>query len=141
MATRQQFELSTAERRKRVFSTEFKIKKVREIEQKKTTIAEVSMAYQVRKSAVQLWMSKYSSSYKKSVRLIVEMESDTKQLLDLKAKIAELERIVGQKQLIIEFQSKMIDLAEETYGVDIKKKLKSKPSSTTGNTESSSEQV
>jgi transposase-like protein len=141
MATRQQFELSTAERRKRVFSTEFKIKKVREIEQKKTTIAEVSRAYQVRQSAIHLWMNKYSSSYKKSVRLIVEMESDTKQLLDLKAKIAELERIVGQKQLIIEFQSKMIELAEETYGVDIKKKSESKSSSTTGNTESSSEQV
>jgi transposase len=34
---------------------------------------------------------------------------------------AELERIVGQKQIIINFQNKMIELAEQEYQVDIKK--------------------
>lgn len=137
MATREQFELSSAERRKRIFSTDFKRKKVREIELKQTTVLEVSQAYQVRQANVYRWLEKYGKSYKKSVRLIVEMESDTKQLLDLKAKIAELERIVGQKQLTIDFQAKMIDLAEEVYGVDIKKKFESKPPSISGNTENS----
>ena len=42
MAIRQQFTQSTEERRRRSFSEEFKIKKVREIEQKLTTIAQVS---------------------------------------------------------------------------------------------------
>ena len=41
MATRQNFKQSTEERRKRIFSDEFKIKKVREIEQKITTIADL----------------------------------------------------------------------------------------------------
>jgi transposase len=37
--------------------------------------------------------------------------------------------------LIIEFKDKVIELAEETYGVDIKKKLSSKLSSGTGQTD------
>jgi hypothetical protein len=59
----------------------------------------------------------------KKERLIIETDSDTRQLLELKKKIAELEQIVGQKQILIDFKDKMIDLAEETYGVDIKKKF------------------
>lgn len=138
MATRQQFELTTAERRKRHFSADFKMQKVREIELKQTTVAQVGKAYQVRKSSVYLWIEKYSKTYKKGVRLIVEMESDTKKLLELKAKIAELERIIGQKQLTIDFQAKMIDIAEEEFGIDIKKKSETRQSSISGNTENKS---
>jgi transposase len=141
MATREQFELNTAERRKRVFSKDFKIKKVQEIERKQTTVLQVSKAYQVRQNNVYRWIEKYSKTYKKGVRLVVEMESETRLLLDLKAKIAELERIIGQKQLTIDFQAKMIDLAEEAYGIDIKKKSANKPSSTSGNTENNSAAV
>lgn len=52
--------------------------------------------------------------------MIIETESDTRQLIALKKRISELEQIIGHKQILIDFQSKMIDLAEETYGVDIK---------------------
>jgi hypothetical protein len=71
----------------------------------------------------------------KKERIIVESESDTQQLIALKKKVAELERIVGQKQVLLEFKDKMIDLAEQTYGVDIKKKFSTKPSSTSGSDE------
>jgi len=138
MATREEFQLSTSERRKRIFSKEFKRQKVREIERKITTIAEVSKAYQVRDNNVRKWMILYSSTYKKGVRLVVEMESETKKLIVLQAKIAELERIVGQKQLTIDFQAKMIELAEQSFGIDIKKKFETKLSSTSGNIENSS---
>ena len=138
MATRDKFELSTKERSKRIFSEEFKKQKVREIEQKQTTIAAVSKAYQVRYSNVCKWINKYSTTYKKGVRLVVEMESETKKLIALQARIAELERIVGQKQLTIDFQAKMIELAEQAYGIDIKKKQETKPSSTSGNSENNS---
>ena len=138
MATRKQFKQSTEERRRRSFSEEFKQKKVREIEQKVSTISEISRQYQVRQNNVAKWVAKYSSNYMKGVRTIVESESDTRQLIELKAKIAELERIIGQKQVLLEFKDKMIDLAEETYGVDIKKKFDTKPLPGTGNTGSNS---
>ena len=68
----------------------------------------------------------------KPERIVVETQSDAKELLNLKKKIAELERIVGQKQMLLDFKDKMIEIAEEEYGVDIKKKFGTKPSDTTG---------
>jgi transposase len=135
MATRQKFKQSTQERQRRIFSEEFKRKKVREIEQKITTIAEISRQYEVREANVSKWLNKYSDKYMKGVRTIVESESDTQKLAELKAKIAELERIIGQKQVQLDFKDKMIEIAEEIYHVDIKKKFGGEPSSGTGSTE------
>jgi transposase-like protein len=134
MAKRQQFKMSTDERRRRTFSEEFKRKKVQEIEQKITTIAEVSREYDVRASNVSKWLSIFSNNHMKGVRTIVESESDTRKIIDQQQKIAELERIIGQKQLLIDFQAKMMELTEQEYGIDIKKKFAKKPSSGTGST-------
>jgi transposase len=128
MATRQKFKQSTQERYKRRFSEEFKRKKVREIEQKVSTITEVSRAYDVRKYSIYRWMKKYGTSQTtKGERVIVECESDTRKNIELQAKVAELERIIGQKQVLLDFKDKIIDLAEETYQIDIKKKFGSEP--------------
>ena len=136
MATRTQFKLSTKERILRNFSEEFKQQKVREVERKQTKVSEICKQYEVSATSVTRWLKKYSSNYMKGIKTIVETESDTKRLIELQAKIADMERIVGQKQLVIDFQNKVIELAEQTYGVDIKKKLQSKPFSGTGTTES-----
>ena len=66
---------------------------------------------------------------KKQVKQVVEAKSDTQKIKALQDRIKELERVVGQKQLLIEFKDKMIEIAESTYGVDIKKKVVSKLSS------------
>lgn len=137
MATKYQFKQSTEERRRRFFSDEFKQKKVREIEQKQTTIAEVSRQYEVRETNICKWLKKYSNNYMKGVRLIVESESDTNRISAMQKQIAELERAVGQKQIQLDFKDKMIELAEKHYGVDIKKKFIETPSSGTGITDNS----
>jgi transposase-like protein len=134
MAQRMNFQQSVKERHQRVFSEEFKRQKVREIERKESKISDICRQYEVNRGSIRNWLLKYSSKYMKGVKTIVELESDTRKLLDLQAKIAELEQIIGQKQLMIEFQDKVIELAEETYGVDIKKKLLNKPSSISGTT-------
>jgi transposase len=138
MATRTEYKLSRSERQKRVFSEEFKRERVKEIDMKATTVSQVSRTYEVNQCNVRKWMEKYSKQYKKGLRLVVEMESETKKLLELQAKIAELERIVGQKQVLIDFQAKMIEIAEQEFGIDIKKKSGSGQSSTSGNTEKNS---
>src|SRR4051812_23824095 len=115
MATRFNFKQSSQERRMRRFSDEFKQKKVREIEQKITSISEVSRTYEVRENNVSKWLDKFGTNRMKGVKTIVESESDTKKILELRAKIAELERAVGQKQILIEFQSKMLEIAQEEY--------------------------
>jgi len=138
MATRLQKRLSLAERRRRSFSDSFKLQKVREIETGKTKVSEICKEYDVSHPAVYKWLEKYGLMKDKKERLIVESESDTKQLILLKKRIAELEQIIGQKQIQLEFKEKMIDIAEELYGIDIKKKLSMSPSNISGETESNS---
>ena len=58
--------------------------------------------------------------------------SDTKKIKHLKDKIKELEQLIGQKQIQLEFKDKMIELAEKQYGIDIKKKPSSMPSGGSG---------
>ena len=132
MANRNQFKMSIAERRKRTFSENFKREKVREIELGRTKISEVSKQYEVSFTNIYRWIATFGSMKQKLERTIVESQSDTKELLELKKKVAELERIIGQKQILIDFKDKMIEIAEETYGVDIKKKFTTKPSDSTG---------
>jgi transposase-like protein len=127
MATRQQFKMSTSARRRRRFSEDFKKKKVEEIEQGILTMAEVSREYDVRQNNVLKWVHKYGKTSSKGVRMIVELESDTFKLITQQKRIAELERLVGQKQVKIEFLEKMLELTEKEYKIDIKKKFESKP--------------
>ncbi len=141
MARRDQFKMSISERRRRRFSDTFKIQKVREIETGKTKVSEISKQYEVAPANVYRWLDKFGHKRDKPERLIVETDSDTKQLLALKKKLANLERIIGQKQIMIDFKDKMIVLAEETYGVDIKKKFSTQPSSTSGKTENNTPSV
>lgn len=48
-------------------------------------------------------------------------DSATRKLKELETRIKELEQIVGQKQIKIDFLEKMIDLAKEELDIDIKK--------------------
>jgi transposase len=120
------FKGTVLDRKNRRFSEEFKLQKVAEIIAKKSTVLDICKAYEVSDSAVYRWLYLYSSTPKPE-RTIVESKSDTTKILAYQKKIAELERLIGQKQVIIDFQDKVIDLAEQTYKVDIKKKFISKP--------------
>ena len=140
MAKIEQFQLSKQERQQHRFSDSFKQQKVKEIELGYVSPTEISKQYQVTRANVYRWMLKFGSMKGKQERIILESTSDTKQLLLLKQKVAELERIIGQKQVTIEFKDKMIEIAESTYGIDIKKKLSSKLSSGSTTTDKSTEE-
>ena len=118
--------LTHGERQNRHFSESFKVKKVQEIERGITRISEICKEYEVSDTSVRKWILKYSTMKKKAERLIVESKSDTQKILDLKKQIAELERLLGQKQIQLEFKDTMIEIAEEMYKIDIKKKLGTK---------------
>lgn len=127
MATnRKYFRSNTQERRNRRFSESFKRTRVKELEEKRTTVRDISQAYEVSDTSIYKWMEKYSSQAK-AERTIVESKSDTTKIIALERRIAELERLVGQKQIELEFKEKMIELAEKKYGIEIKKKFSTKP--------------
>lgn len=119
----------------RSFSEDFKKTKVRELERNLTSVSDISKTYFVSRKSVYKWIYKYSAMAKKQVKQVVEAKSDTQKIKALEERIKELERIVGQKQLLLEFKDKMIEIAEATYNVDIKKKVGSRLSSGTSSTE------
>ena len=121
MAVRKTNKLSKSERHTRSFSDSFKLQKVREIETGKSRVSDICKQYEVSNTSVYRWLDQFGLMKDKKERLIIETQSDTRELLELKKKVAELERIVGQKQILIDFKNKMIDIAEEMYGIDIKK--------------------
>jgi predicted RNase H-like nuclease (RuvC/YqgF family) len=61
-------------------------------------------------------------------------ESADQKVNDLKQKIADLERALGQKQIKVDFYEKMLELAEEEYDLDLKKSTSSRSSSGSGST-------
>lgn len=135
MASRKTFKMTVDQRRQRHFSENFKLQKVQELEIGTTRVRDLVKQYELSPTSIYRWISKFGNMKRKKERLIVENDSDTKELLALKKRIAELERIVGQKQILIDFKDKMIDIAEEMYKVDIKKKFGSPPSDGTGTKE------
>jgi transposase len=131
MATRKSFTMSTKERRRRNFSESFKKEKVRQLERGELKPSEIVKLYEVSYTSINRWMRKYGSE-PKFERLVVETESDSKMLLLQREKIAELEQLVGQKQIEIEFYKKMIDIAEEQYSIGIKKNCSTRSSGSSG---------
>ena len=115
--------------RNKYFSTDFKKKRVRELENNLISISDICKTYNVSRTSVYRWIYKYSSMAKKQVKQVIETKSDTKKIQLLEERIKELERALGQKQMMIDIKDKMIEIAEETYDIDIKKKLVSKASS------------
>ena len=123
----------------RYFSEDFKKKKVRELERNISSVPDICKTYSVSRTSVYRWIYKYSVMAKKQIKQVVEAKSDTNKIKALQTRIKELERIVGQKQLLLEFKDKMIEIAEATYGVDIKKKVGSRLSSGTTSIEKDTE--
>jgi transposase len=139
MANTKAFRIKPTTRQLRYFSESFRKEKVREIERNLTTVLMVSKEYSVSTAAVYKWVYKYSAFRAKQVRQIIEPMSDAHKIKELRKKIQELEQLVGQKQIQIEFKDKMIELAEELYRIDIKKKVGSRLSDGSGSTETSTD--
>lgn len=118
----------------RRFSQKFKKDIVKGIEGNKFSVREISELYNVSTTAVYKWIYKYSLLYQRGYRQIVEPMSSSSKIKELQATIKELERMIGSKQIRIDYLEKLIEISENDYGIDIKKKG-SKPSSGSGKTD------
>ena len=108
-------------RTRRYFSETFKKEKVQELIDKRTTIQKLSDLYGLSRTSVYNWLYQYSPHYEQKSRQVVEMESESQKTQFYQNRVAELERIVGQKQLEIDFREKLIALASAELGIDLKK--------------------
>jgi transposase-like protein len=123
---------SSPQKYRRYFSEELKRKKVKEIDIGLVSVAEVSRSLEVSFQSVYRWLHKYSLTYEKPIKLIMESKSETKKVEFLKAQIKELEQAVGQKQMKIDFLEKLIEVAGEDLNMDLKKSTKKGPSTGIG---------
>ena len=113
------------DKRKRIFSDEFKKEQVLEIEQGHLSILQVSRLYDVSCQSVYNWVYLYGSR-KKGVRMVVEKESESVKRAALSVRVAELERLLGQKQVELEYLQRVIAEGDKLLGCDLKKKCEPK---------------
>lgn len=128
-------------RGRRIFSEELKKKVVKDLTSNRTTIKALMREHQVSHQAVYSWLYKYSPYHHQKCTLVVQMKSEEAKKMELQQRIAELERIVGQKQLEIDFLNKLLEISSSELGFDVKKSFSSPPlngtDSTNGSTDTS----
>ncbi len=110
---------------RRTFSEAFKREKVKMLEERQVTVKQLSRIYEVSETAIYKWVRTYSTKLGISEKIVVEKESEGTRTLALMKQVAELERIVGQKQMQVDYFKKLIELIEEDMGEDMKKKFES----------------
>lgn len=115
-------------KRRRRFSEEFKLKIVKEYESGEFSVGEMTEIYDISYQSIYNWIYKYSRYNKQSIQVVEMKDSQAHKIKQMEARIKELERAVGQKQMNIDYLEKMIELAQEHYDIDIKKNSKTPPS-------------
>jgi len=134
MANLKTFRKAFKQSHNRSFSDKFKKDIVRRVEKNELTVSEVAIEFEVSRTSVYKWVYKYSNLYKKGLKQVIEPMSSTKKIKDLQSRIKELEQIVGQKQIKLDYFEKLIEISESDYNIDILKKKDSKHSSGSGKT-------
>ena len=110
-------------RKLRKYSVEFKKSIVTMFESGEYSAMQIEKLYGVRCTQVYNWIYQYSTFNEKSVRIVEMKDSNQNKVKELQNRLKELEQIVGQKQITIDYLEKMIEVAKEEYDIDIKKKL------------------
>ena len=119
---------------RRIYSEAFRRQRVLDIEQGLVTVSETRRIYNVSYQTIYNWIHRYSTTMKHQTRQVVELESEEHRTKALLERVAELERVIGQKQLEIDVLKKIVDAAEDELGPDWKKKQSSRSSSGSGTT-------
>jgi transposase-like protein len=108
-------------RKKRHYSEDFKREIVSVFESGKFSVPQLEKLYGIHNVTIYKWIYKFSTFNEKGFRVIEMKESSIDKLKQLEQKVKELEQIVGQKQIKIDYLEKMIDIAKDDLNIDIKK--------------------
>ena len=114
--------------KQRRFSESFKKELVHLFESGKYSVPQMEKLYSIDNSTIYSWIYKFSTFNEKNVRVVEMKDSHLSMLKTLEQQVKDLERIVGQKQIKIDFLEKMVDIASEELKVDIKKNFNTPPS-------------
>lgn len=109
-------------RKNRQYSEDFKKELVSLFENGAYSVLQLAKLYGVSNVTIYKWIYKFSTFNERGIRVVEMKQSSRVKLKELSQKVKDLERIVGQKQIKIDYLEKMIDIAKEELDIDIKKK-------------------
>lgn len=113
--------LKTSLKSRRIFSDKLKKKIIKDIEQGKVNVLGASREYAVTQTTVYAWLKKFSTYLHPSTTIVMQMDSEQYRSKELEKKVAELEAALGRKQLEIDYLNKLIEIAGQDLGTDLKK--------------------
>lgn len=119
---------------RRIFSEQLKKKIIKDIDEGKTNVTGAGREYQVSNVAIYRWLKKYSAHLHPSTTIVMQMDSEQYRSRELEKKIAELESVIGRKQMEIDYLNKLIELSGKELGIDLKKNINTVASIGSGNT-------
>ena len=108
-------------RKHRKFSEDFKKDLVATFEKGEFSIVQLEKLYGIGNATIYNWIYKYSNFNEKGCRIVEMKDSNQTKLKELTNKVKQLEQMVGQKQMAIEYLEKMIELAKTELNIDLKK--------------------
>lgn len=108
-------------RKQRKYSEEFKRKMVADFESGRFSVLQLEKLHGVRGQIIYRWIYKFSTFNQQGTRIVEMKDSSNKKMKELEARVKELERAVGRKQIKIDYLEKMMEIAKEELDIDIKK--------------------
>jgi transposase-like protein len=121
MAKKADKKFQTETKYNRSFSEEFRKTKVKEITSGHLKVGDMCRLYDISRTTVYKWLYLYSE-VEKGVKTVIQMESEATKTKLLQQRLAEMERVVGQKQLEIDYLNVCLEVASKEVGYDLKKK-------------------
>lgn len=108
-------------RKKRIYSVEFKRKIVKDFESGQFSVPQLEKLHNIGNPLIYRWIYKFSTFNEQGSRIIEMKKSSSGKMKSLEQRVKELERMIGQKQIKIDYLEKMIDIAKDELNIDIKK--------------------
>jgi transposase len=108
-------------RKHRKYSEDFKKGLVASYERGEFSILQLEKLYGISNVSIYNWVYKFSAFNEKGCRIVEMKDSNQTKLKELTNKVKQLEQMVGQKQMAIEYLEKMIELAKTELNIDLKK--------------------
>lgn len=107
--------------RNRYFSESFRKEKAQAVFNGRLSIKDAVSLYGISRTTMYKWLHLYTS-VEKNTKTVLQMDSEEQRTKELLVKVAELERVIGQKQLEIDYLYKLLELSGKDLGIDLKKK-------------------
>jgi transposase len=108
-------------KRRRRFSETFKKARVKDYEDGTFSVAQIGRLYNIHVNVIYRWLQRYSM-YDQQKAIIVEVpNSQTEKVKLLEKRLAEVERLLGQKQIKLDYYESLIEELGEA-GIDVEKK-------------------